>query len=153
MFRTKLFSFVTKYFDALESLFIVVLSVSLVFMIRTTPNSHYFVYASLGCLSLLYWLMGIRPFEKKVAGIRIVTRRIVFIAYLLSCLSIMASLRFDGEVNPMPVIIASLVFLALAVGLLILKKRKLKEQDRITSFIVRSIIFAAVLGWLLYMVY
>jgi len=29
----------------------------------------------------------------------------------------------------------------------------LKEQDRITSFIVRSIIFAAVLGWLLYMVY
>ena len=151
MSRTNFFEFITKYFDFFETLFILVLSVSLLLLTKTVAYSQYAVYASLGCLTLLYWLMAIRPFDKKVAGIRIAIRRIVFVAYLMSCLAILASLRFDYEVEPNPLIITSLVFLALAVVLLLVKKYKMKEPEKITANILRCGIFSVILGWLLFM--
>ncbi|MBQ5452338.1 MAG: hypothetical protein IIU03_06880 [Bacteroidales bacterium] len=148
MFRNKLFNFLTKYFDALESLFIVFLAVSLFLMVKEVRYSYYCVYAGLGLLAFLYWLMAIRPFEKQVAGIRIAIRRVVYVAYLLGCLSMLAVLRFDYEVDPVPLVIATLVFLALAVILLLIKKYKMKEPKKVTANIIRCIIFAVILIWL-----
>ena len=151
MSRTKFFDNITKYFDFFETLFILALSVSLLLLTKTVAYSQYAVYASLGCLTLLYWLMAIRPFEKKVAGIRIAIRRIVFVAYLLSCLAILASLKFDYEVNPKPLITASLAFLGVAAVLLLVKKYKMKEPEKITANLLRCVIFAVILVWLLFM--
>lgn len=151
MFRNKFFDFITRYFDAFESLFIILLSVSLLLLVNVIHYSQYYVYASLGLLALLYWLMAMRPFEKKVAGIRIVIRRVVYVAYLLSSLSILASLKFDYEVKPVPMITASLVFLAVSAVLLLVKKYKMKESQKTGAHLVRSSVFAVILVWLLLM--
>lgn len=151
MFRNKFFDFFAKYFDAFETLFIVCLTVSLYLLYQVTPYSQYGVYASLGLLAFLYWVMGIRPFTEKVAGIRIAIRRIVYIAYLLSSLSFLASLRFDNEVDPLPLIIASLSFLGVAVLLLLIKRFKLGEKTKFVSHIIRCVIFTTILVWLLVM--
>jgi len=148
MLGKKFSDFLTKYFDAFESLFIIFLSVSLLLLVNTVKYSQYCVYFSLIALSLLYYLMAVRPFEKKVAGIRIVIRRVVYIAYLLSCLSILSSLRFDYSVDPEPLIIASIVFLGISVVLLLIKRFKMQEPKKTLAHIFRCIIFAVILVWL-----
>jgi len=142
---------VGKHFETLETIFIVGLSASLFVMYKEIAQAIYGCYAFLGLLAALYMLMSLRPFETKVAGIRIAIRRVVYISYVLSTLCIMPVLDFDPEVDTKTLVIASLCFLGVAVILLLLKRFKMNEPAGFWSNIVRCLLFSGILTWILMM--
>lgn len=142
---------IAKYFEALETIFILGLSVSLFLMYQEIFSALYGAYAFLGLLAVLYMMMSLRPFDTKVAGIRIVIRRVVYISYVLGTLSIMPVLSFDPEVDVKSLVIATLCFLGVSAILLMLKRFKMKEPAGFVSNLLRCLIFAGILSWILIM--
>ncbi len=140
---------VGKHFETLETIFILGLSVSLFLMYREIVQAMYACYGFLILLAMLYMLMSLRPFETKVAGIRIAIRKVVYISYVLGTLSIMPVLQFDPEVDAKTLVIAALCFLAVSMVLLMLKRFKMKETAGFASNMIRCLIFTAILLWLL----
>jgi hypothetical protein len=117
-------------------------------MINTIPYSIKCIQGSLILLALLYFLMALRPFEGKVAGLKIVVRRVVYISFVLGCLTTMSVFSFDEEVDVHKLIIATLVFLGLSFVALLLLRFKMKDKERTIGLFVRCAIFTAVLIWL-----
>ena len=151
MLIKNLSNFVAKYLSFLETLLIVSTTVSMYLLYQVVTNSQYAVWISLGLLAAVYWLMAMRPFETKVAGIRIAIRRLVYLAYTFGALSIMAALSFNDEVNAKPLEIATLAFLGVSVVLLVIKRVKLKEPEKFFEHLIRCFCFAIVITWLLIM--
>jgi len=96
-------------------------------------------------------LMALRPFEGKVAGLKIVVRRVVYISFVLGCLTTMSVFSFDEEVDIHKLIIATLVFLGLSFVALLLLRFKMKVKTQFFGLMLRCTIFTAVLLWLLMM--
>ena len=151
MYKSKIITFVEKNFDILETVLILVLLASSILMINTISYSLICIQGSLILLALLYFLMALRPFEGKVAGLRIVVRRVVYISFVLGCLTTMSVFSFDEEVDVHKLIIATLVFLGLSFVSLFLLRFKMKVKERTVGLFVRCIIFTVVLLWLLSM--
>lgn len=145
--------FVAKYFNLLETLVLLIVTTCLVVLTCEVAKAIYGVWISLGLLAFLYFLMMMRRFdsEKKVAGIRIVIRRVVYSSYMLSTLAFLSALTFNADVDSRGLAIASLCFLAVAVVLLLLKRFKMKEKPEFVSNIIRCSVFAIVMVWLLIM--
>ena len=151
MRKSQLISFVEDKFDILETIFILALLVSAILMMNTISYSLYGIQGSLILLALLYFLMALRPFEGKVAGLRIVVRRVVYISFVLGCLTTMSVFSFDENVDVHKLIIATLVFLAVSFVALLLLRFKMNVKERTMGLFVRCGIFTAVLLWLLLM--
>ena len=151
MRKSQLISFVEDKFDILETVFILTLCVSAILMMNTITYSLYGIQGSLILLALLYFLMALRPFEGKVAGLRIVVRRVVYISFVLGCLTTMSVFSFDESVDVHKLIIATLVFLGLSFVALLLLRFKMNVKERTMGLFVRCGIFTAVLLWLLMM--
>ena len=145
MYKSKLITFVENKFDILETILILVFLVSTLLMINTIPYSIKCIQGSLILLALLYFLMALRPFEGKVAGLKIVVRRVVYISFVLGCLTTMSVFSFDEEVDVHKLIIATLVFLGLSFVALLLLRFKMKVKERTIGLFVRCAIFTAVL--------
>ena len=141
MYKSKLITFVEEKFDILETILILVFLVSTILMINTIPYSIKCIQGSLILLALLYFLMALRPFEGKV-------RRVVYISFVLGCLTTMSVFSFDDEVDVHKLIIATLVFLGLSFVALLLLRFKMKVKERTIGLFVRCAIFTAVLMWL-----
>ena len=148
MYKSKLITFVENKFDILETILILVFLVSTILMMNTIPYSIKCIQGSLILLALLYFLMALRPFEGKVAGLKIVVRRVVYISFVLGCLTTMSVFSFDEEVDVHKLIIATLVFLGLSFVALLLLRFKMKVKERTIGLFVRCAIFTAVLMWL-----
>ncbi|MBO4771531.1 MAG: hypothetical protein J5595_03210 [Bacteroidales bacterium] len=148
MRKSQLISFVEDKFDILETIFILALLVSAILMMNTISYSLYGIQGSLILLALLYFLMALRPFEGKVAGLRIVVRRVVYISFVLGCLTTMSVFSFDEGVDVHKLIIATLVFLAISIVALLLLRFKMNVKERTMGLFVRCGIFTAVLLWL-----
>ena len=151
MRKSQLISFVEDKFDLLETIFILALLASAILMMNTISYSLYGIQGSLILLALLYFLMALRPFEGKVAGLRIVVRRVVYISFVLGCLTTMSVFSFDENVDVHKLIIATLVFLAVSFVALLLLRFKMNVKERTMGLFVRCGIFTAVLLWLLLM--
>ena len=151
MYKSKLITFVEDKFDILETILILVFLASTILMINTVPYSLKCIQGSLILLALLYFIMALRPFEGKVAGLRIVVRRVVYISFVLGCLTTMSVFSFDENVDVHKLIIATLIFLAVSIVALLLLRFKMKVKERTTGLFVRCGIFSAVLLWLLSM--
>ena len=151
MYKSKVNSFIEDKFDILETVFILVFLASSILMMNTITFSLRCIQGSLILLALLYFLMALRPFEGKVAGIRIFTRRVVYISFVLGCLTAMSVFSFDEEVDVHKLIIATLVFLGLSFVALLLLRFKMNIKERTTGLFVRCGIFTAVMLWLLMM--
>lgn len=151
MRKSQLISFVEDKFDILETIFILALLASAILMMNTISYSLYGIQGSLILLALLYFLMALRPFEGKVAGLRIVVRRVVYISFVLGCLTTMSVFSFDENVDVHKLIIATLVFLAVSFVALLLLRFKMNVKERTMGLFVRCGIFTAVLLWLLLM--
>ena len=151
MYKSKLITFVENKFDILETILILVFLASTILMINTIPYSLKCIQGSLILLALLYFIMALRPFEGKVAGLRIVVRRVVYISFVLGCLTTMSVFSFDENVDVHKLIIATLIFLAVSIVALLLLRFKMKVKERTTGLFVRCGIFTAVLLWLLSM--
>jgi len=151
MYKSKLITFVEDKFDILETILILVFLASTILMINTIPYSLKCIQGSLILLALLYFIMALRPFEGKVAGLRIVVRRVVYISFVLGCLTTMSVFSFDENVDVHKLIIATLIFLAVSIVALLLLRFKMKVKERTTGLFVRCGIFSAVLLWLLSM--
>ena len=136
MYKSRLITFVEDKFDILETILILVFLVSTILMINTIPYSIKCIQGSLILLALLYFLMALRPFEGKVAGLKIVVRRVVYISFVLGCLTTMSVFSFDD------------VFLGLSFVALLLLRFKMKVKERTIGLFVRCAIFTAVLIWL-----
>lgn len=149
MFKSKLLKFVEDKFDVLETIFILLLLTSSIVMLNEISYGLYGIWGSLILLAVLYFLMAIRPFEGKVAFIRIITRRVVFISYVFGCLSILAVFQLDGEINIHQLIIASLCFIAVSIAALLLMRFKMNVKKQVFGLILRCVILAAILVWLL----
>lgn len=151
MYKSKVNSFIEDKFDILETVLILVFLASSILMMNTVTFSLRCIQGSLILLALLYFLMALRPFEGKVAGIRIFTRRVVYISFVLGCLTAMSVFSFDEEVDVHKLIIATLVFLGLSFVALLLLRFKMNIKERTTGLFVRCGIFTAVMLWLLMM--
>ena len=151
MYKSKLITFVEDKFDILETILILVFLVSTILMINTIPYSITCIQGSLILLALLYFLMALRPFEGKVAGLKIVVRRVVYISFVLGCLTTMSVFSFDEEVDVHKLIIATLAFLGVSFVALLLLRYKMNVKERTFGLFLRCGIFAAVLTWLLTM--
>lgn len=151
MYKSKVNSFIEDKFDILETVLILVFLASSILMMNTITFSLRCIQGSLILLALLYFLMALRPFEGKVAGIRIFTRRVVYISFVLGCLTAMSVFSFDEEVDVHKLIIATLVFLGLSFVALLLLRFKMNIKERTTGLFVRCGIFTAVMLWLLMM--
>ena len=149
MFKTKLLKFVEEKFDILETVFILILLASAIVMMNEISYALYGIWASLTLLTLLYFLMSLRPFEGKVAGLRIIIRRVVYISYALGCLTVLSVFQFDGNVDSHRLIVATLSFIGISVVALLLLRYKMKVKNQVFGLMLRCIIFAAVLVWLL----
>lgn len=151
MFRSKIFKFVEEKFDILETVFILILLTSSIVMMNEITFALYGIWGSLTLLALLYFLMSLRPFEEKVAGLRIVIRRVVYITYALGCLTVLSVFQFDGDINSHRLIIATLCFIGVSVVALLLLRYKMNVKKQVFGLLLRCGIFAAVLAWLLTM--
>ena len=151
MYKSKVNSFIEDKFDILETVLILVFLASSILMMNTIPYSLRCIQGSLILLALLYFLMALRPFEGKVAGLRIVVRRVVYISFVLGCLTTMSVFSFDENVDVHKLIIATLVFLGLSFVALLLLRFKMNIKERTTGLFVRCGIFTAVMLWLLMM--
>ncbi|MBR3713194.1 MAG: hypothetical protein IKP73_09495 [Bacteroidales bacterium] len=151
MFRSKIFKFVEEKFDILETVFILILLASSIVMMNEITFALYGIWGSLTLLALLYFLMSLRPFEEKVAGLRIVIRRVVYITYALGCLTVLSVFQFDGDINSHRLIIATLCFIGVSVVALLLLRYKMNVKKQVFGLLLRCGIFAAVLAWLLTM--
>lgn len=148
MYKSKLITFVEEKFDILETVLILVLLASSILMMNTITYSLRCIQGSLILLALLYFLMALRPFEGKVAGLRIVVRRVVYISFVLGCLTTMSVFSFDEDVDVHKLIIATLVFLGLSFVSLLLLRFKMKIKERTFGLFLRCAIFTVVLVWL-----
>ena len=148
MYKSKLITFVEEKFDILETVLILVLLASSILMMNTITYSLRCIQGSLILLALLYFLMALRPFEGKVAGLRNVVRRVVYISFVLGCLTTMSVFSFDENVDVHKLIIATLVFLGLSFVSLLLLRFKMKIKERTFGLFLRCAIFTAVLVWL-----
>lgn len=149
----KISEFVAKYFSMLETLFILALTTCLLMFTFGLTKAIYGVWTSLGLMALLYFLMMLRPFDKdkRVAGIRIAIRRVVYMSYIFSTLTFLSALRFNDDVDSKGLAITSLCFLGVAVVLLLLKRFKMNEKPEFAPNIIRCSVFAIVMVWLLIM--
>jgi hypothetical protein len=151
MNRTTIFKFVEDKFDILETVVILSLLASSVLMMNEISYSLYGIQGSLILLALLYFLMALRPFKDRVAGLRIVVRRVVYVSFVLGCLTAMSVFRFDGDIDVHKLIIATLVFLGVSYIALLLLRFKMKVKTQFFGLMLRCTIFTAVLLWLLMM--
>jgi hypothetical protein len=151
MFRNQLFKWVEEKFDILETIFILLLLASAAILMKEVSYALYGVQASLVLLAVLYFLMSMRPFAEKVAGIRIIIRRVVYISFALGCLTVLSVFQFDGEMDSHKLIIATLSFIGVSVVSLLLLKYKMKANDQIFGLFLRCVIFTLILIWLLTM--
>lgn len=151
MFRNQLFKWVEEKFDILETIFILLLLASAAILMKEVSYALYGVQASLVLLAVLYFLMSMRPFAEKVAGIRIIIRRVVYISYALGCLTVLSVFQFDGEMDSHKLIIATLSFIGVSVVSLLLLKYKMKANDQIFGLLLRCVIFTVILIWLMMM--
>ena len=141
MYKSKLITFVEEKFDILETVLILVLLASSILMMNT-------ITYSLRCIQGSLILLALRPFEGKVAGLRIVVRRVVYISFVLGCLTTMSVFSFDENVDVHKLIIATLVFLGLSFVSLLLLRFKMKIKERTFGLFLRCAIFTVVLVWL-----
>ncbi len=143
--------FVAKYFNHFETLFVLSLTASLFMMYLEFSKAIYGVWVSLGLLALLYFVMQLRKFETKVAGIRIVMRRVVYLSYTFSTLAFMSALTFDDTVDTKSLSIFSLCLLGVSIVLLLLRRFKMNEKQEFFSNMLRCIVFGVLQVWLLMM--
>ena len=149
MFRSKIFKFVEDKFDVLETVFILALLASAIVMMNEISYALYGIWGSLSLLALLYFLMSLRPFEeKKVAGLRIIIRRVVYISYAFGCMTVLSVFQFDGEINSHKLILFTLAFIGVSVVALLLLRFKMNVKKQVFGLLLRCAIFAAVLTWL-----
>ncbi len=151
MYRTQIFKFVEEKFDILETIFILILLASSILMMNEMSYSLYGIQGSLILLAILYFLMALRPFKEKVAGLRIVVRRVVYMSYVLGCLTAMSVFRFDGDVDVHKLIVATLCFFGVSFAALLLLRFKMNVKKQFLGLMLRCAIFTAVLVWLLMM--
>ena len=147
----KLSEFVAKYFNLFETLFVLSLTVSLFLMTMEFSKAIYGVWISLGLLALMYFIMNLRRFETPVPGIMVALRRIVYLAYTFSTLSLMSALSFDDYVDTRMLSIFSLVLLGITVALMLLKKFKMHNDSEFFSTMLRCAVFGTLQIWLLMM--
>ncbi len=151
MFKSKILKFVEDKFDLLETIFILILLASSIVTMNEVSYALYGVWGSLALLALLYFLMSLRPFEGKVAGVRIICRRVVYITYALGCLTVMSVFQFDGDIDSHRLIIATLCFVGVSIVALLLLRYKMNVKQQVFGLLLRCFIFAAILAWLLMM--
>ncbi|MBQ1697142.1 MAG: hypothetical protein II075_04595 [Bacteroidales bacterium] len=151
MFKSKILKFVEDKFDVLETVFILMFLASSIVMMNEISYALYGIWASLTLLAILYFLMSLRPFEEKVAGLRIIIRRVVYISYALGCLTVLSVFQFDGDMDSHKLIIATLAFIGVSVVALLLLRYKMNVKNQVFGLLFRCGIFAAVLAWLLTM--
>ncbi|MCQ2251606.1 MAG: hypothetical protein MJZ66_10940 [Bacteroidales bacterium] len=140
---------VGKHFETLETIFILGLSVSLFLTYKEIAQALYGCFGFLILLAILYMLMMLRPFETKVAPIRYVIRKVVYMSYVFGTLSIIPVLQFDPEVDAKTLCIATLCFLGASMVLLVLKRVKMKESAGFVSNMIRCMLFTLILTWIL----
>lgn len=146
--RTNFFNKLASAFNGIETILVVAAAISFFLTCREITAALYGVYASLGLLALLYFLMSLRRFEGKVAGIRIAIRKVVFFAYVLSTITLLSSFTFDDTLQTGKMILPCLIFLGVSIILLCLWRFKLKETAGFFAHIIRCLVFALILGWL-----
>jgi len=145
----KLYAFVEKHFDLIETILAVSVMVSLFLLTRLVPYSLQATYGILIAAAVLYWIMAIRPFDKKVSLFRTITRRLVWSSYLLWALSLLMKLGFEQDVDTDKLFIFTMSVLGLGLICILLKRFKLGEKDHFVAMLAKSLIFILILAWLM----
>ena len=145
----KLYAFVEKHFDLIETILALALMVSLFLLTRLVPYTLHITLGLFGAAALVYWLMAIRPFDKKVSLFRTITRRVVWLSYALWALSLFAKIGYEQEVDTDTFFVVTLSMLGVGLICILLKRFKLGEKDHFVPMLAKSLIFILILAWLM----
>ena len=145
----KIYAFVEKHFDIIETILAVAIMVSLFLVTQLVPYSLQITFGILIAAAVLYWIMAVRPFEKKVSIFRNFTRRIVWSSYMLWALSLLMKLGFEQDVDTDTLFIITMSVLGVGLICILLKRFKLGEKEHFVSMLVKTLIFTLILAWLM----
>ena len=145
----RLYAFVETHFDLLETILAIALMVSLFLLTQLVPYSLQITYGILIAAGVLYWLMAIRPFDHKVSLFRTITRRVVWISYMMWTFSLLMKLGFEQDVDTDTLFIITISLLGVSLLCILIKRFKLGEKDHFTLMLAKTLIFIVILAWLM----
>lgn len=147
MTEKKSFSnFVEKRFDLLETIFVIMVSVSLFLLTQMIKYSAYITMGSLALLAILYWAMTLKPADRQMLFVSY-TRKLIFLSYCISCVAIITKINLDENYTNYAYI--ALAMCAANIILTIIHKTKYNQEKKFKAHIIRSLIFALVLWFLI----
>ena len=145
----RLYAFVEKHFDIIETILAVAIMVSLFLVTQLVPYSLQISFGILIAAAVLYWIMAVRPFEKKVSIFRNFTRRVVWSSYMMWALSLLMKLGFEQDVDTDTLFIITMAVLGVGLICILLKRFKLGEKDHFMPMLAKTLIFILILAWLM----
>lgn len=146
MLKPGLYLKAEKYFDILETVFVILVAVSLFLMVKTVPYSVYCVTASFSLLAILYWLVAMAP-NKDVPMFVKVTKKVHLMGLVLAVLSIMMKFKMDPESYSPMLIYVALVSVFAGFVMIMISKIKFHYTVNFVSGVTRSLVYLLILLW------
>lgn len=147
MTEKKSFSnFIDKRFDLFETIFVIMVAISLFLLTQMIKYSAFITMGSLALLAILYWAMTLKPADKQMLFVSY-TKKIIFLTYCISCIAIITKINLDENYSNYALV--GILMCVANIILTIIHKTKYNENKKFVGHIIRSLIFALVLWFLI----